>query len=154
MATISITWGPPLELHANHAQNMIYTCNLEGIPMVAGVYVFGRAFGDNFAPIYIGETENLQRRIAQHLQSVPLMMALHNAKAGTRFLHVGTLLGKRGQNEKSALQRVERAMIKFALAQGHELVNERGAKTPYDEIQFSGNRSCTRVFGGTMHLER
>lgn len=27
-----------------------------------GVYAIGRAFGDNFAPIYIGETENLQKK--------------------------------------------------------------------------------------------
>ena len=48
----------------------------------------------------------------------------------------------------------ERAMIKYALAQGYELVNDRGTKTAYDEIQFSGNRDCTRVFGASMHLER
>lgn len=151
---MSITWAPPLELTNGHAHNMIYTCDLGSIPQVAGVYVFGRWFGDNFAPLYIGQTQNLQQRISQHLQYVPLMMALQKVPSGARFVHLGTLQGKRGQNQKSALERVERGMIKYALAQGCEIVNEKGAKTPYDEIQFFGNRDCTRVFGGTMHLER
>jgi hypothetical protein len=154
MATISIIWQPPLQLTASQAQNMIYTCDVGAIPDAAGVYVFGRAFGSNFAPIYIGETQSLQQRISQHLQFVPLMMALKNAPNGARFLHASVLEGKRGQKAKNALQRVGRAMIKYALAQGHELVNEKGTKTPYDEIQFSGNRDCTRVFEGSMHLER
>ncbi|HWU89835.1 MAG TPA: hypothetical protein VN253_21385 [Kofleriaceae bacterium] len=154
MATISISWQRPLELTSGHAHNMIYMCDLDAIPDAAGVYVFGRVFGDSFAPIYIGETESLQKRIWQHLQYVPLMMSLQNARSGTRYLHMGVLEGKRGQNGKSALQRVERAMIKYALAQGYELVNEKGTKTPYDEILFSGNRECTRVFGSSMHLEK
>lgn len=82
------------------------------------------------------------------------MKALENASNDARFVHLGTLQGKQGQNEKDALRRVERAMIKYALAQGYELVNDRGTKTAYDEIQFSGSRDCTRVFGASMHLER
>ena len=154
MATISIAWQPPLQLYSGYRENLIYTCDVSAVPAVAGVYAFGRAFGWRFAPIYIGETQNLRVRIEQHLNSVALMMALQSARNGTRYVHVGVLEGRRGQNEKSALQRAERAMIKYALAQGHELVNDRGTKTPYDEIQFSGNRDCARVFGTSMHLER
>lgn len=82
------------------------------------------------------------------------MLALKNAKNGTRHLHVGTIKRKSGQPVKLALQRVERAMIKYALAQGHELVNYKGTKTPYDAIAFSGNLDCRRVFGRSMHVER
>jgi hypothetical protein len=154
MASIAITWEPPVPLTSGRAQNLIYTCDLGALPDVAGVYVFGRAHGGKFEPIYIGESENLQKRIGQHLQSVPLMMALQAARTGTRYVHIGVLQGKQGQNEKAALQRVESALIKAALAQGHELVNWKGTQTPYDEITFKGNRECTQVFGPAIRVER
>ena len=60
---MELEWLRPISLDDGSDQNLLYTCDPDGIPAVAGLYVFGRRFGENFEALYVGKAELLQGRI-------------------------------------------------------------------------------------------
>jgi hypothetical protein len=154
---LEIFWHGPVYLRdARDHENLIYACDyLDAIPSSPGVYVFGRLFGENVDPVYIGRATDLRRRIGQHIENnVRLMQAIKRRPNGTRVVLIGEWRGKKGQQEGRALPLIESALIKFALAEGHELVNDKGTKTPVHTISMVGNRTaCERLFRGDMKTE-
>ena len=101
MATWEVTWHNPLELRESRDTRYIYECDLEALNVWPGLYIFARTHGESIEPIYIGETENLRRRIEQHLASVPLMNGLKYARTGRRVLMVGELETRRGPSRQT-----------------------------------------------------
>lgn len=145
-----------MELRDGRSEGLIYySDHLDEIPENAGVYVFGRIHGDNVEPIYIGKAGNLRRRIRQHFEgSIRLMHRLQEAKTGARVVLIGEWKSKRGQREERVLPIVERMLIKYALAEGYELFNEKGTKTPVHTLAMTGNRSiCSGLFRREMKIE-
>jgi hypothetical protein len=152
---LEVIWREPVELQDGSSRNLIYACdNLEWIPDGAGVYVFGREFGENVEPIYIGKAGNLRQRVRQHIETnVRLMKSIESAKSGRRVVLIGEWIGTPGQ-QAARVPILESALIKYALAEGYELVNVHGTKTPVHEVEMVGNRAGTRLFSRHMKIEQ
>ena len=153
---LNVFWHKPVKLVDGSDQRLIYKCpSLDRIHPGPGVYVFGRRFGDGIEPRYIGQAKNVRQRIHQHLNgNVRLMTALRDAKIGSRVVLVGELRTKPGQQAAKVLRLIEAALIKYALAEGHEIVNSLGTKTPHHELSMEGNRLAVGLFRSSMKLER
>jgi hypothetical protein len=83
---IEAVWSRPLELKLVNS-GAIYRCGeIESVPYEPGCYIFGRAYDDYAAPLYIGKALMLRRRIEQQLDSVRLMTGIREAQKGGRFV--------------------------------------------------------------------
>ncbi|MGD9667844.1 MAG: hypothetical protein AB7U75_02190 [Hyphomicrobiaceae bacterium] len=147
---IDAKWHKPIDLVP--AEAFGYNVDLDAFPTEAGVYVFGRTWGDNSHPLYIGQSINLRARIKQHLDSVNLMKAIAEAASGQRFVMVCTLNLKRGQQVDRVLGILERGLIDRALTEGHELINVHGTKTPTHSVSFQGNRTSEQISGRYIYV--
>lgn len=143
---ISVFWHKPIILEDGSKNNLIYNIadldEFEGIP---GVYMFCRSYGDNLSPLYIGKAINMASRIRQQFNTTKLMKAIENSQNGTKVLVVGELKCKPGQGPSKCIGIIEKALIEHALAEGYELINQKGTKTPYDKIVFTGNQTVKKL---------
>lgn len=145
---LNMQWHKPRFLKVS--KTLIYDCdNFENIPSSGGIYCFARQHGSNIAPLYIGKASNLQSRIKQQLNSVKLMKGIKNAGNGKRVLIIGEFIAGRGQQQPVCLGILERAFIKQALSEGHDLLNIQGTKMKYHRICSKG----TSVFPRTINVE-
>lgn len=147
---LKLKWHRPVKLREGNASDpLFYMCDhLSEIPMRCGAYIFGRQFGEQVEPIYIGKAKDLRKRVLQHLEgNVPLMKAIMLAKNGARVILACELFVKQGQKQERCLDVLERTLIRLALAQGHELLNVQGVKTPNHTLDFGGAREGTRFSG-------
>lgn len=153
---IDLSWEKPLRLRDGGKLHYIYYCpTLSRVPNKAGVYVFARTFGSHVAPLYVGQALKLRKRIEQQFKNnVRLMQGLHQADIGRRILLVGRLKLHPGQQKKKVLDIVEASLIKRALAQGYDLLNQQGTKTKVHEIRSKGNHSSKHIAPLTMLVER
>jgi len=152
---ISLKWGKPIRLKDGARLNQIYHCRgIEQFPSKPGVYVFARKFGKNIAPLYVGQASKLRGRIEGQFNNLRLMMGIKNAQAGHRILLIARLYLKRGQRMSKVLDIVESALIKNALTQGHDLLNQQGTRTKVHVIRSEGNSSSRQVAPLTMFAER
>jgi hypothetical protein len=152
---ISLKWEKPLRLRDGSRLNQIYYGRgVERLSGKPGVYVFARKFGKNIVPLYVGQASRLRGRIEGQFNNLRLMMGIKNAQAGHRILLVARLYLKRGQQMSKVLDIVESALIKNALAQGHDLLNQQGTKTKVHVIRSQGNSSSRQVAPLTMFAER
>jgi hypothetical protein len=152
---ISLKWEKPLRLRDGSRLNQIYYGrSVERLSGKPGVYVFARKFGKNIVPLYIGQASRLRGRIEGQFNNLRLMMGIKNAQAGHRILLVARLYLKRGQQMSKVLDIVESALIKNALAQGHDLLNQQGTKTKVHVIRSQGNSASRQVAPLTMFAER
>jgi hypothetical protein len=69
-------------------------------------------------------------------------------------LLVGRLKLHPGQQADRVLNIVEKALIKRALAQGFDIFNKQGTKTPVHEIRSKGNRASLQLAPRKMQIER
>ena len=152
---IDLKWDKPFPLRDGSRSNLIYTCHpLERISNGPGVYVFARSFGRVVVPLYIGQAVRLRDRLEQQLNNVRLMMGIERAEAGRRLLLIGHLKLHRGQRKGKVLDVVESAIIKRALADGHDLLNKHGVRTKVHAIKSKGNTASRQVVPLTMYVER
>jgi hypothetical protein len=151
---IDLKWEKPIRLRDGSRANLIYSIGLERVADKAGVYIFARRFGKSVVPLYVGQAVRLRNRIEQQLNNVRLMMGLKQARTGRRILLVARLIAHRGQQKRKVLGIVESALIKRALAEGHDLLNQQGTKTKVHAIRSKGNSSSRQVAPLTMFVER
>ena len=151
---IEASWSKPIDLKKCKPGGLIYELDLEQLPTVPGVYVFGRTHGGTVNPIYIGETLNIRSRIKQHLDSLPLMRAIENAQTGKRFLLYCTVRAGSADKAKKHVKVVEKALILHAQGEGHVLFNKKGTKLPTDEISFAGNRTSEAIAPRSMLIKK
>lgn len=152
---IDLTWDRPIRLRDGSRVNLIYTCgDLERVASKPGIYIFARRFGQSLAPLYIGQALKLRNRIEQQFNNVRLMMGLKQAQAGRRILLVARLTLHPGQQKKKVLDIEESALIKHALAEGHDLLNQQGTRTRVHAIRSKGNNSSRQIAPLTMYVER
>ena len=98
---IQAVWSRPLALKLVNS-GAIYQCpEIDSIPYEPGCYIFGRAFDDYAAPLYIGKALMLRKRIEQKLDSVKLMMGIREAQRGGRFT---SLAHQRSNQDKEPLR--------------------------------------------------
>jgi hypothetical protein len=153
---IDLAWDKPQRLKDGEKFNQVYYCaTLDRISNKAVVYVFARSFGKLVAPLYVGQAKKLRQRVEQQFKTnVRLMMGIKQADIDHRILLVGKLRLHPGQQKKKVLNLVETALIKHALAQGYDLLNQQGVKTKAHTIKSKGNHSSKQVAPLTMLVER
>lgn len=135
---IGIDWMQPFGLTDATHENIVYSVDLDRLPTEAGLYVFGRRWGNRFEALYVGKANNVQSRVRGQLNNLRLMQHVLNSKQGTRVLFVGTVVTKRGQNRDKVVALAERALIRHFLSEGHDLVNRQGTRIRRHEITAEG----------------
>ncbi len=136
---LQLDWLAPITL-----TGIPYSTGRATIPQVPGIYIFLRVHGKSAEALYVGKATNLHSRIPQQLNNHKLMVAVQNAKNGTRKLFIAELKPKPGQQLDRALRLCERTFIRLYLAQGHSLVNIQGTKLKFHQV--SSNRGYLRKF--------
>ena len=150
---LHVEWGRPIQLKDASRDNMIYRLDLGKVSADAGIYIFGRRWGSQFEALYVGKAGNIRSRVKGHLNNLRLMQHLHNAKTGKRIVLAGRLGTKRGQQLPKCLVLAERALIRYFLSEGHDLVNKQGTRLRRHELESSGQHP-KRFFPKVMYLEK
>ena len=150
---LHLDWGRPIQLKDASKQNMIYGLDLAKVTSGAGVHIFGRRWGSQFEELYVGKAGNIRSRVKGHLNNLRLMQHLHNAKTGKRIVLAGRLVTKQGQQMAKCLALAERALIRYFLSEGHDLVNKQGTRLRRHELTSSGQHP-KRYFPRMMYLEK
>ena len=152
---LSIKWYKPIPLIDGDEQNLIYVAdNLDSWNDVPGVYMFCRIFDGQTYPLYIGKAEDIGGRIWQHFKTnTKLMNTIKKAANGKRVIVPGEFTPKPGQNTKKCIAIVERSLISHALAEGYELLNIQGAKTPVHQLKFSGFLGARNLTGKSIGVK-
>lgn len=150
---LHVDWGRPILLKDASKDNMIYGLDLSKVAMGSGVYIFGRRWGSQFEALYVGKASNIRGRVKGHLNNLRLMQHLRNAKTGKRLVLAGKQVTKPGQQLAKCLALTERALIRYFLSEGHDLVNKQGTRLRRHEVESSG-RHPKRYFPRMMYLER
>ncbi|MGD0420629.1 MAG: hypothetical protein ABSA68_13800 [Xanthobacteraceae bacterium] len=149
---LELEWTRPLSLRkAREDANLIYTFDHTKLPHAPGVYVFGRRFGRNLEALYVGKANKLHWRVKDQLKNLPLMLHLKNAKIGKRVVFIGRFRPKPGQREEKCLPLLERALIRYFLSEGHDLVNKQGRRLKNHEITSTKPR---RLVPPLMFVDR
>jgi hypothetical protein len=134
-----LKWQPPVPLVDGSNQNLIYVLDPEKLPAAAGVYVFGRRRRNRgFEALYVGKANNIRSRVWGHRKNLPLMMHLKNAKQGELVVRAGVYSARPGQNPVRCIPIIERALIRYFLSEGHDLVNIVGTRLRRHEISTVG----------------
>ena len=126
---LEIEWKKPVPLRkaprrARKGSMYIYKMDLKVLPDVPGIYVFARRWGKSYEALYVGQSQNIYKRVSKHLNNLHLMKHLENAKNGQRVLIAGEAVTRPGQQLKKVLLTLERAFIRYFLSEGHDLVNQ------------------------------
>ncbi|MBI5362714.1 MAG: GIY-YIG nuclease family protein [Planctomycetes bacterium] len=135
---LQLEWGRPVRLVDASQENMLYGVDLSRVSEEAGIYIFGRQYGQKFEALYVGQALRLRTRVKQHLNNLKRMKHLDDAKTGKRVVLGGTLITRQGQRLEKCLDIAERALIRHFLSEGHDLVNKQGTKLRQHEILSSG----------------
>jgi hypothetical protein len=135
---IHVQWGRPIDIRG---KGIAGTLDLRKLPLVSGVYIFGRRRRRGFEVAYIGRAENIRKRIKKQLNNLRLMQHLQNARGGRRLLLVGRFASRPGQQPAKSLVLLERALIRHFLSEGHDLVNKQGTRLRRHEIKSRGKYS-------------
>ncbi len=148
-----VEWSRPVPLKDATRQNMIYSVALDRLPSASGVYVFGRRWGNQFEALYVGKANGIRGRVKHQLNNLRLMQHLKNAKTGKRIVLAGRFISKPGQQPKISLPLIERALIRYFLSEGHDLVNKQGTRLRRHELLSSGKHP-KRFFPALMYVEK
>lgn len=111
-----------------------YKFTLEDIPKVAGIYIFLRVHGSTMEALYVGKANNLRTRIKQQMNNLSLMHGIKSAQNGTRRLVYAEFSPRPGQQRSKAIPICEQTLIRYYLAQGHNLLNIQGVKLKFHEL--------------------
>lgn len=150
---LAVEWTRPIPLKDAAKQNLMYSVLLDKLPPVPGVYVFGRRWGGQFEALYVGKANRIRNRVKVQLNNLRLMQHLKNAKAGKRIVLAGCIVTKPGQQRDRCLPLVERALIRYFLSEGHDLVNKQGVRLRRHEVSSAGNYP-KRFFPSLMYVEK
>ncbi len=127
--------------------------SLEKVLESPGIYVFARRWGSSLEALYVGQGSNLRSRIKGQMNNVRLMQHLVNAKTGRRIVLFGRARPRPGQRLSKVLNLLERALIRYFLSEGHDLVNRQGVRIRRHEVNSTG-RQPKRFIPALMYLER
>jgi hypothetical protein len=148
---LHIEWMRPIVL--KHDENLIYKVDLDKLLNFAGFYVFGRRWGSQFEALYVGKANQIRGRVKGQMNNLRLMQHLKNAKTGNRVLLCGKIVTRPGQRIEKCLVLIERALIRYFLSEGYDLVNKQGTRLRRHEVASSGKHP-KRFIPGLMYVER
>lgn len=89
-----LEWSKPLRLKDASADKLIFKADTEELPAAAGLYVFGRRWGQQFEALYVGKAANIRSRVKSHFNNLRLMNHIKDAKNGQRIVYAATLVTK------------------------------------------------------------
>jgi len=150
---LSLEWTRAILLKDATRENLIYSLPFEKVPNASGIYVFGRRYGPNFEALYVGKANKMRGRVKGQFNNLRLMQHLKNAKAGKRVLLAAKFNARPGQKTASCITLIERALIRYFLSEGHDLVNKQGVRLRRHEIVSSGKHP-KRYFPSPIFLEK
>jgi len=148
-----VEWSRPVPLKDATRQNLIYSVDLDRLPSAPGVYVLGRRWGSQFEALYVGKANGIRSRVKSQLNNLRLMQHLKNAKAGRRIVLAGRISTKPGQQLDRCLPLIERALIRYFLSEGDDLVNKQGTRLRRHELSSSGKHP-KRFIPNLMYVEK
>ena len=151
---IAAKWSQPIVLRlASPGSGEIYeSAFLENVPEEGGVYVFGRSFGKDKRPLYIGQAKNLKGRLVKQFNNAYLMTHIRDAENGGRFLIYAVPKLKPKQKLVPVITVMENALIALALSEGIQLLQKLGTKRPNHVIRFTGNRTSRKFAPPLMRV--
>lgn len=150
---LHVEWTRSIPLKDATQQNLIYTTDLNKLPRVTGIYILGRRWGTDFEALYVGKANDIRGRVKGQLNNLRLMQHLRHAKAGKRIVLTGKVITKPGQQIDKCLLLIERALIRYFLSEGHDLVNSQGTRIRRHEVVSSGKHP-KRFIPGLIYLEK
>ena len=146
---LDLDWHNPIRLRlAGYREKLIYDLDLDEIPELSGIYVFGRQYGKSFEALYVGKATNLRRRLTRQLNNLALMRHVQNAHKGKRVVVIGIFRPGPKQKPDKCIGILEKACIRHFLAKGDDLSNVRGTSLWQHEIISVGLRHVPK----TMHV--
>lgn len=161
---INSEWGKPIKLNDlsnkpltfkdGTGKNFIYHFNSDNTPTGPGCYVFYNQHGKKLSVLYIGQADNLKKRLEQQLNNLSLMLGIKRSLSGKKHLVYCKVAIRQGQKLQKVLDIVESNLIKTALSNGDQLLNKQGTKIKYDSIIFKGNRHSEKMFPRKMSVEK
>jgi len=134
---IELSWQKELPLKYNWKDDA-YDVDLNSISEVPGVYIFGRRHGKVFEALYVGKGKLLRTRIKTQLNNHKLLKHVWNAKTGNRVVLLGEFKAKQHQNDTTCLPIPEKALIRYFVSKGHDLVNIQGVMLKYHGVSSTG----------------
>jgi hypothetical protein len=150
---LSVEWMRPILLKDGTRDNLIYAVDPNKLPEFAGIYVLGRRWGSQFEALYVGKANRIRGRLKGQMNNLRLMQHLKNAKGGKRIALFGKVVTRPGQRLEKCMALIERALIRYFLSEGHDLVNKEGTRLRRHEIASSGKHP-KRFIPGLMYVER
>ena len=150
---LHIEWFRPVVLKDGRRQNLIYITDIDQLPSVQGIYIFGRRCRGQFEALYVGKANQIRGRVKSHFNNLQLMQHLKNAKNGKRIVLAGKIITRPGQQLTKCLRLVERGFIRYFLSEGHDLVNKQGTRISRHEITSSGKHP-KRYFPRLMFVDK
>jgi hypothetical protein len=149
---LHIEWSRAIALKYSRSKD-IYAVALDKIPKKAGVYIFGRKYGQGFEALYVGRANRIKGRVKGQLNNLRLMHHIRDARSGKRILLAGVFAPLPGQQTERCLPLIERALIRYFLSEGHDLVNISGTHLRQHEIESAG-RYPKRYFSRSIFVEK
>jgi hypothetical protein len=135
---IEIQWAEPIPLRSISDRDISRVRKqLKNEP---GIYVFARHWGSGLEALYVGQAQNISRRVTQQLNNHRLLQHIQNSKTGTKMLLTGYLSYHGYTNIEKALNTAERAYIRYCISHGHSLHNKLGTRVRTDEVTSLGGR--------------
>jgi len=150
---MKIKWHAPVALRRSRGVDQIYACDLDSIPEDPGIYLFARRLGTRVHVIYVGRAASIRKRIAQQLNTVKLMMQMHNAPSGTRLVIPGSFIASGSQAHEQCLPILEQAMIDHFMFEGHDLVNINGTNLKIKHVIHSTGTVVDDLVPDTVFLQ-
>ena len=151
---LELKWNHPINLEDGDDDDLIFS--IHGIDEWDGypaIYMFCRIYSGSMIPLYIGRSKNVGKRIQQHLNTTKMMKAIQKSPKGEKVLVIGEFSPKPGQAVESSLKLIEKVLIEHALAEGYELINKAGTKTPVHSISYSGYKGAKDFSGTVMYAK-
>jgi hypothetical protein len=96
--------------------------------MTPGVYIFGWMDGEKLQAIYVGRTIQMKRRLNSHHQGDALMDRLLVVPHDPKVLFIGYVFpeGETEEVRSKVLAIIEKGLIRYYVASGHDLHNLSG----------------------------
>jgi len=150
---LHVEWGRPILLKDAARENLIYNLDLSRLPEASGIYVLGRRWGQEFEALYVGKATRLRGRVKGQLNNLRVMQHLKNAKGGKRVVLSGRFVRKPGKPLEKSLLMIERALIRYFLSEGHDLVNKQGTRLRQHAIASTGKHP-KKFIPRVMYVEK
>jgi hypothetical protein len=134
---IELKWQKELPLKHN-SKDDAYELDLESIAEAPGIYIFGRRHSTLFEALYVGKVATLRDRIKTQLNNHKLLTHVWNAKTGRRIVMLGEFKAKPNQKHRDCLPIAEKALIRYFVSKGHDLVNVHGVTLRHHGVSSTG----------------